>query len=417
MSTQPAAPSSAPAPLPDFVARRIERFYTERFQRDWGGQHILHGTVPGTNALHLSSNDYLCLSNERSLLDAQAQSIKRAGYQLLMSLSLHHGNCPIARLEHKLAQFLNTESTIVCQSGWGANTGLMQTISGPSIPVYLDRQAHPSFWYGATAANADIKVFRHNSVDHACELITQHGPGVLVIDAIYSINGSAAPLNAFCDLAQQTDCVLVVDESHSVGVCGPHGSGLISELGLGPRVHFITVSLAKAFAGRAGVIACPTAFKDYFHMNSYPTSFSSTLLEHELTWFEYAADFLSMADDRRTRLESITRHTREKLSDLGYDVSTGTEQIIALTPGTEKETIQLRDALEHRGIFGSVFCWPATPKDGALVRLTLNSGLSDEHIEQLIAACTTIRAEVRPERWPHRPHEEQLTHKAVYPSR
>lgn len=134
-------------------------------------------------------------------------------------------------------------------------------------------------------------------------------------------------------------------------------------------------------------------------MESYPAIFSSSLLDHELTWFEQAAEFLQHADDRRSRLHAITRKVRTALTQLGYDVSAGSEQIIALEPGLELLTLRLRDALQARGIFGSVFCAPATGLNRSLIRLSMNSGLSDEDIERLIKACADIRNDVRLKLW------------------
>jgi CAI-1 autoinducer synthase len=164
-------------------------------------------------------------------------------------------------------------------------------------------------------------------------------------------------------------------------------------------VHFQTASLAKAFAGRAGLITCASLFKDYFAMESFPAIFSSGLFDHDLAWLDQAAGFLQQADLRRSRLHSNACQLRSRLNELGYDVSGGTEQIIALEPGFETMTLKLRNALQARGIFGSVFCKPATGLNRSLVRFSINSGLGEEDIERLITACADIRNEVELHSW------------------
>jgi CAI-1 autoinducer synthase len=389
------------APLPDFVRGRIENYLIATIQQRWAGQHPLHGVVPGRDALHLSSNDYLCLMAEHPLLEAQAQALLDSRHQLLMSAAYSHGDTAAARTEKRLAQYIGAEDSILCQSGWAANTGLLQAIASERVPVYLDINAHMSLWQGAHAANAPAIGFRHNDVNHAERQIRKNGQGVIAVDAVYSTNGSLCPLADFAELAHRHNCVLVVDESHSLGTHGPLGAGLVAEYRLHSKVHFQTLSLAKAFAGRAGLITCSSEFKEYFAMESYPAIFSSSLLDHEMAWLDQAADFLQQADSRRSRLRTITHRLRGELSELGYDVSGGTEHIIALEPGLEPLTLKLRDALQARGIFGSVFCKPATSLNRSLVRFSMHSELREEDIERLVTVCGDIRNEVKLQSWRH----------------
>ena len=397
--SMPAAHSFSSAELPDFVQSRITGHAVGRIQQRWAGEHLLRGALPDSTALHLSSNDYLCLANERQLIEAHAGAVMATQHQLLMSATFLHGDTPTARLEQRLAQFMRAPDSILCQSGWAANVGLLQAIADQHTPVYLDIHAHMSLWQGAHAAHARAIAFAHNDATHAERQIKKHGRGVIAVDAVYSTNGSRCPLADFADVAQRNDCVLVVDESHSLGTHGPHGAGLVAEQNLMRNVHFQTASLAKAFAGRAGLITCASHFKDYFAMESYPAVFSSCLLNHELTWFEQVADFITLADDRRLKLRAVTRQVRTALMQLGYDTSAGTEQIIALQSGRELLTLGLRDALQARGIFGSVFCAPATGLHRSLIRLSMNSGLSEMDVERLIDVCAQIRDEVRLDQW------------------
>ena len=259
--------------------------------------------------------------------------------------------------------------------------------------------AHASLWEGAQSSGAKAIRFAHNNVGHARNQIALHGPGVIAVDAVYSTNGSVSPLTKFVQLAEDTGCALVVDESHSLGTHGPAGAGMVCELGLAHRVHFRTASLAKSFAGRAGFITCSSEFKVFFKVESRPAIFSSGLLAYELAWFEAALDFVATARDRCDKLHRLARRARVELTKLGFNVSDGTEQIIALEAGTELLTRQLRDALQRRGIFGAVFCYPATPKNRSLVRLTFNAGHTDADVDRLLAACADMREEVELGKW------------------
>jgi CAI-1 autoinducer synthase len=356
--------------------------------------------VPGPDAVHLSSNDYLCLAWQAELVNAQIGALQQETHDLLMSAIFLHGDNPQGRLEAKFARFIGCEDVILSQSGWSANVGLIQSLAGPENPVYLDMVAHASLWEGARAAEARPVPFLHNDASHLERQIAKHGPGIIAVDSVYSTTGSVCPVRDILEVAERTGSVLVVDESHSLGTHGPHGAGLVAALGLQDRVHFITASLAKAFAGRAGLITCSSRFKGYFAMEARPAVFSSCLLRHDIAWFDAALDFIGQVDDRRARLRQVTRTVRDGLEALGYNVSQGTEQIIALEAGPEQQTLALRNALQENGIFGAVFCAPATAKNRSLMRLTLNSGLTDIEIARLLEVCGKIRDRVGLQDWP-----------------
>ncbi|OHV76904.1 hypothetical protein LCM4573_08890 [Rhizobium sp. LCM 4573] len=353
----------------------------------WQGDHLLRGRQPTPDDIQLMSNDYLCIQGEHSLRHAQARVLQASHADLLMSSVFAHGDTSMARLERAMADYMKAEDSIICQSGWSANVGLIQTIADQNIPVYLDMQAHASLWEGAHAAGAKIIGFRHNDADHAERQLQKSGAGVIVVDAVYSVNGSLCPLVDFVEVAERSGCLIVVDESHSLGTHGPQGAGLTVALGLQDRVHFRTASLAKTFAGRAGLITGSQAFKEYFRVESRPAIFSSGLLEHEYMWFSVALDFIRKAEGRRERLHSLSKQVRSKLIEEGCILADGSEQIIALHAGSEPQALTLRNELQKRGIFGAVFCAPATPKNRCVIRLSMNSALSVTHVGRLIKAC------------------------------
>lgn len=385
--------------LPEFVTRRMDEHYVTRVEKLLGGEHMHVWKQPGPDAVMLAGNDYLCIANEPALIQAQLDCLGQNHAQTLMSSVFLQQGSAQHRLEAKLAAYMGEEDGILAQSGWAANVGLLQSLAEPGVPVYLDMLAHASLWEGVLSAGALPMPFMHNSVSHLARQIEKHGAGIIVVDALYSTNGSVAPLHQVVELAERSGSILIVDESHSLGTHGPSGAGLTVEMGLSGRVHFRTASLAKAFAGRAGFITCSSKFKGYFLSASRPAIFSSCLLNHELAWFDAALDFIRAADERRAALHRITREVRARLRELGYCIDDGSEQIIALEAGTEPRTLALRKALEARGIYGAVFCAPATPKNRSLVRLSLHAKLTRPEIEKLVDACADMRSELDIESW------------------
>ncbi|SFW32911.1 alpha-hydroxyketone-type quorum-sensing autoinducer synthase [Luteibacter sp. UNCMF366Tsu5.1] len=391
--------AKAPA-LPDFVARRVDRFHNERIAIDWGGRHILRGRQPGPDALMLQSNDYLAIAGHPEIVEAQRDALAEGGLGMMMSaLFQQDDGQPLHRVEAELARAVGSEDGILAQSGFAANVGLIQSIAAERVPVYIDVLAHASLWEGIRSAGAKAVSVLHNDPAHLERQVLRNGPGVIVVDAVYSTNGSVAPLVDIADIAQAQGCVLVVDESHSLGTHGSRGEGLVASMGLNDRVHFITASLAKAYCSRAGFIACTTRFKDYFGCEALPAIFSSSLLPHELAGLSASHRVIQTEGWRRQRLRQVTRYVREELTTLGYPIGDGTEQIVAFEAGQEILTGHVRDVMERHGVFGSVFSAPATTVNRSLLRLTLNAGMSDDDVERLISVCRTARSELQLDAW------------------
>jgi len=386
--------------LPAALRRRIDREFAARWREQWGGKFILHGKAAGPSAVRLDGNDYLSVTGHPRIVQAQVDALRQDTEAVVQSgvfLLDHH---PARAFENAMAGWLGKQDTFLCQSGYAANLGLLQIIADQNSPVYLDSLAHMSLWEGARAANAPAHAFRHNDPVHLERMIAANGPGVVVVDSVYSTTGALCPLREIVEVAERHDCVIVVDESHSLGTHGPEGAGLCAQLGLTHRVHFITASLAKAFAGRAGIFSAPAELRHYVQISAYPNIFSSSLLPHEVAGLRATLEVIRGADDARRRLHANTVRLRASLSDSGYPIHQGTEQIIALEAGTEPAAMHLRDVLEDRGIIGSIFCAPATSKNRAMVRLTLSAALTEAEMSHVECAAREAAPLLQPWDWP-----------------
>lgn len=385
---------------PAFLRERVDTYYRERAVNAVIGGHILKGRIPGADDLLLTSNDYLSISRHPAIMQAQTETLNTQGHGVLRSSVFVFGESPQRALERALAQAAQAEDALVTQSGWCANTGLIQSIANGETTVYLDMFAHMSLWEGVHAAGATPRPFRHNRVEALDTLIAKHGPGLVIVDSVYSTNGSVCPLEAVVDVATRHGCLILVDESHSLGVFGAAGEGMVAALGLSDRVHFRTASLSKAFAARGGLILGSARNVEYLRYESRPAIFSSGLLPHELAGLRATLQVVCGAKDRRARVLDNARHLRGRLAGLGYDVGQDDSQILALVPGAEHLTIQLRDALESRGVFGSVFCDPATPRNRSLIRFTINAAHTRAELERVAAVCEEVRDVVDLAQWP-----------------
>ncbi len=400
------SPATVPRPpvlhpgLSGALRARIARDFLPRWTTEWGGRFFAEGQVPGPQAIRLDGNDYLSIAGHPHIVSAQIEALRRHASFMVQSGIFQKSDSPVLRLERELAAWLQVQGVMLCQSGYAANLGLLQVIAEPDMPVYIDTLAHMSLWEGIRAARATPRPFRHNQPAHLARCIRAHGPGVVVVDAVYSTTGALCPLAEIVEVAEEGGCMIVVDESHSLGTHGPQGRGLCVGLGLAHRVHFVTASLAKAFAGRAGFFTVPDELRPYLSLNSFPGVFSSCLLPYEVLGLHATLSVVQGADAARRRLHALTARLRTRLSDLGYPVAQGSEQIIALEAGKESVTLALRDALEAQGIFGAMFCAPATARDRAMVRLTLSAGLTDLEVERIESVLAGMAPTLKPWEWP-----------------
>ena len=397
------APNARPLGNPSLgtqLTQRIARDFTPRWNQQWGGKFVLHGNPPGSNAIRLDGNDYLGVTGHPLIVQAQVDALRKQQEFVVQSGVFHLNQHPTRALELALANWVGKDDGFICQSGYAANVGLLQAIADAQTPVYLDSLAHASLWEGAHAARAPAHAFRHNDPAHLARMIARTGPGLVVVDSVYSTTGALCPLVEIVEVAEQYGCMILVDESHSLGTHGPQGTGLCAALGLSERVHFITASLAKAFAGRAGFFTAPAHMRHYIFCTSFPNIFSSSLLPHEIAGLTATLEVIRQSDEARSRLQAHTTRLRASLSDLGYPIHQGSQQIIALEVGMECDTMVLRDRLEERDVFSAMFCAPATSSKRAMMRLTLNAGLMDSELDHVEAVAREIAPLVKPWDWP-----------------
>jgi CAI-1 autoinducer synthase len=387
-------------PLGARLQTRIATKFVTRWNEQWGGRFIIHGRNPGADAVLLNGNDYLGVTGHAHIVNAQTQALRHDKEFVVQSGVFLLQEHPSRQFEKRLARFMGKSDGVVCQSGYTANMGLIQAIADEQTPIYMDALAHTSLWEGARAANAPTHAFRHNDPEHLDRMMKRHGPGLVIVDSVYSTTGAMCRLLEILAVSEANNGMILVDESHSLGTHGPHGAGLCVELGVSHRVHFITASLAKAFAGRAGFFTVPPELRYYVLTESFPNIFSSCLLPHEIAGLNATLDVIERADEQRTRLHALTKRLRSALVEQGYPIHQGTEQIISLEAGLEPDTMILRDQLEERGVFGAVFCAPATSRNRSMVRLTLSAALTDAEVDHVERVTAEVAERVKPWNWP-----------------
>ncbi|WGS60358.1 alpha-hydroxyketone-type quorum-sensing autoinducer synthase [Vibrio lentus] len=373
-------------PLPSFIEERLNFYIQDLITQNQSQKHLVLGKRPPRNAVVMQSNDYLALSHNKPIQQAHQAAISEHDDNVVMSAIFLQDEESKPAFETELASYVGMESCLLSQSGWAANIGLLQTICPPDTPVYIDFFAHMSLWEGIRAAGAIAHPFMHNNMSHLRKQLERHGSGVIVVDSVYSTIGTIAPLRDIYEMAQKFDCAVIVDESHSLGTHGENGAGLVQALGLTNQVDFITVSLAKTFAYRAGAILGPKELSDTLPFVAYPAIFSSTVLPQEVIRLEKTLEVIKGAEDKRKALFERAKSLTTGLKRIGFNIRSES-QIVALECGNERNTERVRDFLEQRDVFGAVFCRPATGKNKNIIRFSVNADMTPRDIDHVLTVC------------------------------
>ncbi|MEO0499258.1 MAG: aminotransferase class I/II-fold pyridoxal phosphate-dependent enzyme [Pseudomonadota bacterium] len=381
---------------PDFIADHVRAGIEEA-----SGRHCakitLGEAVPKPGDLVLQTNDYLDIAGHPAIVRAKVDALVAEGHgDSISRVFAHHRDDAHRVFERRVARMMGAEDAVMTTSGYSANVGLIEAFAVPGHPVYLDQRAHASLWAGTACGQAKAVPFRHNNAEDLAAKIAHYGPGLVVIDSLYSTNGAIAPIADMVAAAEAGGCAIAVDETHAFGCHGQDGAGLVAALGLSDRVHFRTLGLSKAMAARGGLIACSTENAEYFRYEARSMIFSTSVLGYEVAGFDAALDIIAEETWRTDILHKRHAALKAALLDAGIDVTDSDSQIIAIVTGDNARTRDFRDGLIERGVHGSVFLPPATPHGKSLIRLTLNARLSAADVEKVADACAVVTARLEP---------------------
>lgn len=385
---------------PPFITSITDEELTDPYEKHWGRATLTNSPAP-MNAVHMRSNDYLSIATDERIARAKAEMLLAAGHGDAISRVFSHAREDLHRgFERRMAAVTGADDAVLMMSGYNANTSVVQAFAKPDTPVYIDIMAHASLWEGILCARARARPFRHNNVEDLKRKIGRYGPGLVIVDSLYSTNGNLCPLGDFVDTAEAGGCAIIVDETHSFGCHGKHGGGIAVDLDLADRIHFRTIGLSKAMAARGGVVVGSARNMEYLRYEARPMIFSTSVLGYEVAGFNAALDIIEAEPWRAEKLHTNHRFLRTGLLALGYDVCESDSQIISIVTGTLENTVTFRRFLDEHGLLGSVFCPPATPENRMLLRFTLNASLDTDALHHALDVCAAAKQEIDMRGWP-----------------
>lgn len=348
--------------------------------------------------LILSSNNYLGLCDEPSLVQAGIDALRRYGAGTA-SVRFICGTFTIHReLEEALGAFVGAESSLSFVSAWNANEGLTSTIVEEGDAVLSDALNHASIIDSMRLAKAITKcstaVYKHGDMSDLREkLVAARGARRRLIwtDGIFSMEGAIAKLPDILQLAREHDAIVLVDDSHSTGVLGERGRGTAEHFGVLGEVDVITSTLGKALGGAAGgFVAGPAALTDYLTQRSRPQLFSNALPPTVAASSLAAVRFIEAHPERVATLRDNTRYFREQIIEAGFKPIPGETPIVPIIVGETAAAIQMSDMLLEEHVFVTGFGYPVVPQGQARVRCQISAGHSRDDLDMAVRAFKKV---------------------------
>ena len=353
------------------------------------------GLTEGEPVLNMCANNYLGLADHPDILQAAHEALDRWGYGMA-SVRFICGTQQIHKeLEGKLSQFLGTEDTIMYSSCFDANTGLFETLLTNEDAIISDQLNHASIIDGVRLCKA--RRFRYANNDMAdLEEKLKEAQGarfrLIATDGVFSMDGIIADLKGICDLAEEHDALVMVDDSHAVGFMGENGRGTPEHCGVEGRVDIITGTLGKALGGASGgYTSGRQEIIDMLRQRSRPYLFSNTVAPPIIGASLKVLDMLSEAGDLRERLHGNTRLFREGMTALGFDIVPGEHPIVPVMLGDAVLAGRMAEALLEKGVYVTAFSYPVVPQGQARIRVQMSAAHTPEDLEFAMQAFADVK--------------------------
>ncbi|MDX1638784.1 MAG: 8-amino-7-oxononanoate synthase [Balneolaceae bacterium] len=352
------------------------------------GRNSIEVERDGRQLVNFCSNDYLGLAGHPDLAQKASTYAEQYGTGATAS-RLVSGTYDIhLRLEQKLADIYGREAALLFNSGFQANSTILQALTTRNSLILADKKSHNSLLQGSLLSRAAFRRFRHNDLDHLEQLLDRasgrsHDRTIIVTETVFSMDGDRSDVNRLAELAERYDAFLFLDDAHAMGVWGAHGRGLAHAH---DRVDLVLGTFGKAYGVFGAFVVCSGNVRDYL-VNFCPGFIYTTALPPPVIGaLDAAADQVEAMDAERANYHRNIDDLRAEIGRLGYDTGRSTTQIIPVIIGDETETLELSQYLEENGLLATAIRPPTVPESRSRIRLTLSAAHTQQHLEILLKA-------------------------------
>ena len=357
-------------------------------------------TTKASQVVNMCANNYLGLSDNKDLIEAAKASYDNWGFGL-SSVRFICGTQQIHKdLEKKVADFVGMDDAILYSSCFDANGGLFETILGEEDAIISDELNHASIIDGIRLCKAKRYRYKNNDMEDLkakLEEAKAAGAQTMLIstDGVFSMDGYIANLKAICDLADEYDALVMVDDSHAVGFMGDHGHGTAEFCGVEGRVDIITGTLGKALGGASGgYTAARQEIVDLLRQKSRPYLFSNTLAPAICAASIKTFDMLNESTALRDKVHENTAYFRAEMEKIGFDLLPGYHPIVPVMLYDAKVAAEFADRMLEKGVYVTSFTYPVVPKGKARIRTQVSAGHTKEDLDFAVACFKAVKEDM-----------------------
>lgn len=355
-------------------------------------------TVGAEKVLNFCANNYLGLADNPKIINAAQSALDQWGYGMASVRFICGTQDQHLELEQKVAKFLGFDDAILFSSCFDANTGLFEVLFGAEDAIISDELNHASIIDGIRLSKAQRFRYKNRDMDDLeSQLIAASASRrkVIATDGVFSMDGSFAPLQDICDLAEKYDALVFVDDSHAIGFIGATGAGTPERAGVQGRVDITTGTFGKALGGASGgYVAAHQEIVDLLRQRARPYLFSNALAPSIVAGTLAALEISESSGELRERLAQNAREFRAGMESAGFELLAGEHPIVPVMFGDAVVTARMAAELQKLGVFVTAFSYPVVPKGLARIRVQLSSSHTPEQINQCVEAFVEARSRV-----------------------
>jgi len=359
--------------------------------------NVTNGTG-NKEVINMCANNYLGLANHPEVVQAAHDALDRWGYGMA-SVRFICGTQEIHKqLEKAISEFLGTEDTILYTSCFDANAGLFETVLNAEDAIISDELNHASIIDGVRLCKAKRFRFKNSNMEDLERCLKESQDcrsRMIATDGSFSMDGFIAKLPEICDLAEKYNAMVMVDDSHSVGVLGDSGRGTHEHHGIKDRLDVITGTLGKALGGASGgYTSGRKEIVELLRQRSRPYLFSNTVAPCIVGGSLKSLELLSSSSELITKLHENTAFFREGIEKAGFEIKPGTHPIVPIMLGDAVLAQSMAAKMLEKGIYVIGFSYPVVPKGLARIRVQISAGHSREDLEFALKSFTEVKAEL-----------------------
>ena len=356
------------------------------------------GLNDGRTVVNMCANNYLGLAGNEEVIAAAKASYDTHGYGL-SSVRFICGTQDLHKnLEKKVSQFLGTDDTILYSSCFDANGGLFETLLTAEDAIISDELNHASIIDGVRLCKAQRFRYKNNNMADLREKLEAAKDcriKLIATDGVFSMDGLVADLKSICDLADEYDALVMVDDSHASGFMGATGRGTAEHCGVQGRVDIITGTFGKALGGASGGFTSGRQeIIDLLRQRSRPYLFSNTMAPAVVAGSLKVLELIENDTSRREKLFRNTKLFAEKIKEIGLDVIDGGTPIIPIMLYDEHKAVEMAKRMMEKGVYVVAFSYPVVPKGKARIRTQLSAALDEEDILYIVKCFKEVKEDL-----------------------